>query len=81
MGGFFLAVALGMVVLGQTILKSRLQGTTYVNYWLACFGCAITAVIVAWLDLRVLRLKSRDEQRQLLEKTLHQPEGRGESHE
>ena len=59
-----------MLICGQTILKSKLTGTAYLAYWLACFGLTGLAIVIAFLDARALQRRVRDEHRDLLEGTL-----------
>lgn len=73
-GLFCLALAFGMLVWGQTVLKDRLEGMSYLLFWGLCFGFTIAAVIVALIDMRTLRRRTREEHRHLLERTLEQVE-------
>lgn len=54
------------------MLKKQLQRETFVYYWLACIGFVALTMIVALLDFRAVRLKSRAEQKELIEKTLRE---------
>ena len=72
LGVFCLAVAAGMLIWGQTVLESHLRGLMFLIYWLVCFGFTIGAIVIALLDIRVLRRRTRDEQRKLVERTLEQ---------
>lgn len=72
LGVFCLAVAAGMLIWGQTVLESHLRGLMFLIYWLVCFGFTIGAIVIALLDIRVLRRRTRDEQRKLVETTLEQ---------
>ena len=74
LGLFCLAVAAGLLIWGQTILKPHLDGVAFLLYWLACFSFTIAAILIALLDVRVLRRRNRDEQRKLIERTLEQLE-------
>ena len=69
-GAVFLAAALIMVVAGQTVLGSRLQGAAFLLYWLACFGCTIIAIAIAFLDVSAVQRRAREQQRELIESTL-----------
>jgi membrane protein implicated in regulation of membrane protease activity len=69
-GGAALAMALGLLVAGETFLRERLSGLGFILYWLACFGFTALAVLLALLYVRALRGRSHQEQRQLLEQTL-----------
>ena len=72
LGVFCLAVAAGMLIWGQTVLENHLRGLMFLIYWLVCFGFTIGAIVIALLDIRVLRRRTRDEQRKLVETTLEQ---------
>ena len=70
-GMFFLLLAFGMLVWGQTVLKPRLgQGIAFVLYWLACFAFTGLAILTALLDFWIVRRRSRVAQRELLRKTI-----------
>ena len=49
LGLFFLALASGMLIWGQTVLQDRLDGMTYLVYWAFCFLFTMAAVVVATL--------------------------------
>ncbi len=55
---------------GQTVLTGRLEGVSYLLYWLVCFGLTFFAILVALWDARALRQRSRREHRDLLHNTL-----------
>jgi len=59
-----------MLIWGRTWLKPCLQGSGYVCYWLACMVLTWLAVAIAWLDLREIRRRQRDQQRALINRTL-----------
>lgn len=73
-GGFFLAVAALMLAAGETVLSARLRqspGLTLL-YWAVCFVSVFLAILVALLDLWIVRRRSREETRGLLRETLEQ---------
>ena len=72
LGVFCLAVAAGMLIWGQTVLEGHLRGRTFLIYWLVCFGFTIAAIVIALRDIRVLRRRTRQEQRKLVEATLEE---------
>lgn len=74
MGVIFVAAALAMLIAGQTILKSRLEGAVFVLYWLACLVFTALAIVIALLDVRTLRDRTREEHRTLIEDTLKEIE-------
>ncbi len=69
-GGLILLTALGLLIAGETILKGKLQGLSFLLYWLLCFVLTGAALIVAWVDACAVRRKSRREARELVQHTL-----------
>jgi len=71
-GLLFLALAFGMLIWGQTVLRGRLEQhpRLFVFYWVGCFVLTFAAIITALLDLRATRKRAREEQRNLIERTL-----------
>jgi len=67
-GLFFLAVSFGMLVWGQTFLKSRLEGAGYIFYWSICFLFTFLAIATALLDILLTRRQIRTDRREMLEK-------------
>ena len=67
-GLFFLLVAGGLLIWGQTILDSYLgRGIGFVLYWLVCFVFTGLAVLTALLDLWIVRRRARIEKQRLLQ--------------
>ena len=73
-GVFFLILAVGMLIWGQTVLEPHLQGVVFLLYWFGCFLLTLIAIGIALLDMRALRRHSREEQRELIERTLSRGE-------
>src|SRR5258706_15277000 len=74
-GAFFLFVAVGLLVWGETILKPYLgNGIGFILYWLACFFFTGLALLTALLDLWIVRRRARDAQRELWQKTFTETE-------
>ncbi|MCI0539280.1 MAG: hypothetical protein L0Z50_29080 [Verrucomicrobiales bacterium] len=69
-GLFFLFIALGMLIWGQTILKPHLSGLGFILYWLGCFAFTILAMLTALLDFWIVRHRTREAQRDLLNKAI-----------
>ena|SRR5688572_10359441 len=69
-GLFFLFVALGLLIWGQTILKPHLSGLAFIFYWLLCFCFTILAMLTALLDCWIVRRRTREAQRDMLKKAL-----------
>jgi len=69
-GAFFLVLAGGMLVWGQTWLQPYLTGWSFVVYWAACFMLTASAMVVALLDMRMVRRRMEQEHRELLRRML-----------
>lgn len=77
-----------MLVIGETVLKSRLKDLSFLVYWLICFVLTGLAILVAFLDASAVRRRTRREARDLLETTLgrietdakHKPQGSESNH-
>ncbi len=78
-GGLALLAALGMLIAGETVLKSRLGAAEFLFYWLLCFGFTATAIVVAFLDVQALQRRTRQEQKDLLDSTLRKIESEARS--
>jgi hypothetical protein len=74
LGAFCLTVAAGMLIWGQTLLKPLLKGWGFIVYWGLCFAFTFGAIIIALLDIRALRRRTRREQQELMERTLAEVE-------
>jgi hypothetical protein len=74
LGAFCLTVAAGMLIWGQTLLKPLLKGWMFIVYWTLCFVFTFGAIVIAIMDIRALRRRTRQEQKELLERTLAEVE-------
>ena len=70
LGTFCLAVAAGLLIWGQTLLRPYLDGLWFIAYWMACFFFTLAAIGIALLDLRAVRHRIKREQQDLLQRTL-----------
>jgi len=73
LGLFFLTISAGMLIWGQTILQPHLKGLVFAVYWLSCFGFTFVTIFIALLDVRAVRKRLMEEQREqaeLLRRTL-----------
>jgi membrane protein implicated in regulation of membrane protease activity len=70
LGGVVLMAALIMLAVGLTVLWGRLPNFAFLAYWLVCIVLTGLAMVVAILDTRALRERTRREERALLENTL-----------
>jgi hypothetical protein len=69
LGAFCLAVAFGLLVWGETVLKPILTGLTFLLYWGGCFLFTTGAIIFALLDIRAVRRRVQEDRRELVERT------------
>src|SRR5262245_36907384 len=74
LGAFCLAMAFGMLVWGETVLKPFLKGILFLIFWLTCFLFTCSAIVFALLDVRAVRRRIEAEQRELIERTIQQIE-------
>ena len=74
LGAFCLTVAAGMLIWGQTLLLPYLCGVGFLIYWFLCFAFTLAAIFIALLDVRALRRRSKNEQAELLQRTLDEIE-------
>ena len=70
LGAIYLALALGMLIAGQTVLRNSFGPVGFVIFWLVCLVFTCLAILVAFLDLSAVRRRTREEQRDLIENTL-----------
>jgi hypothetical protein len=77
-GLFFLIVAGGMLIWGQTVLRAHLRGWGFLVYWLACFAFTVLAILTALLDIWMLRRQSRQARRELFQRTFGELTSEGE---
>jgi len=78
-GLFFLALAFGMLIWGQTVLSTVLERNflLFIIYWTICFLFTLAAIVTALLDMRATRRRARREHQQLLQRTLEEIETDG----
>lgn len=69
-GLFFLALAFGFLIWGQTVLRDRLTGIPFLVYWFFCFLFTIAAIVTALLDVRATRKRAQQEHEELIQRTL-----------
>jgi hypothetical protein len=70
-GLFFLIIAVGILIWGQTVFKEYLfkHPKIFVFYWATCFGFVGLAFLTALLDLLIVRKRGREERKALWRKT------------
>src|ERR1043166_5697766 len=59
---------------GETALKGRLGEIAFLAYWLVCLALTGLAIFIAFLDVRALQRRTRQEHRDLLDSTLKEIE-------
>jgi hypothetical protein len=69
-GTLFLVLAVTLLIWGQTLLKPHLTGVAFIFYWLACFGAIGLTIGIALWDLRVMRVRWRRHQEELVKRTM-----------
>jgi hypothetical protein len=69
-------MAAGLLIWGQTVLKPHLEGLWYLLYWSLCFLFTIAAIFIALLDVRAVRRRTREEQRDLIQRTLQETDSK-----
>ena len=74
LGGAALLLALAMLIGGETLFKNNLSEVGFLVYWLVCFVLTGLAIVVAFIDVRAVARRTREEQRQLMHATLDQIE-------
>lgn len=74
LGAFFLIASLVMLIAGETLLRGRLRShpVEFLVFWMGCFVFVGLAFLMALLDLAVVRRRTREQQRELLESALRQ---------
>jgi hypothetical protein len=80
LGLLFLALAFGLLIWGQTVLRDSLKGVAFLAYWGCCFFFTLAAIITALLDVRATRRKAREEQDDLIRRTLEEVENESKDH-
>ena len=67
--GFCLVAAIALLVLGETLLRNRLNGVKALLYWILPFLMAFIAMAATLLDFYCVRKKLRDTQMQIMEES------------
>jgi len=76
LGLILLGLAVVLLVLGESLLKSFLAAhvVVFVVYWLVCFVLTVAAAGTAIIDLARVGIETREEQRDLIQKTIEEVE-------
>lgn len=83
LGLLFLALAFGLLIWGHLVLRTKLESdfVLFTIYWGACFVFVFAAIITALLDIRATRRRAREEQKNLLQRTMDDVERDSREHE
>lgn len=76
-----IAIAILMLIAGETVLKNKLSGIPMLCYWLGCFVFTAIAAGAAVIDAACVGIENRNEQKSLIEKTLKEIENKKRSGE
>jgi hypothetical protein len=68
----FLIISVVMLIVGETVLKSSLAKVPFILYWMVCFFVTGMAIVFAFLDVAGVQRQAREQQRELLEKTIRE---------
>lgn len=71
-GMVFLILAVVMLILGETLLRNSLAKVPFLIYWAACFVFTGLAILFAFRDVAGVQRQAREQQRELLEKTIRE---------
>jgi hypothetical protein len=71
-GMTFLVISVVMLILGETVLRQSLGRVPFVLYWMACLVFTVMAILYAFLDVAGVQRQAREQQRELLEKTIRE---------
>jgi len=69
-GMTFLIVSVVMLILGETLLRSSLRNVPFIIYWMVCIMITFLAIVFAFLDVAGVQRQAKEQQRELLEKTI-----------
>src|SRR5580693_2793851 len=69
-GGICLMISAAMLGLGLTVLRNRMRPEVFVLYWIICMVMTGCTLLIALLDMRAIRMRSRREQTELVNQTL-----------
>jgi hypothetical protein len=78
-GGAMLLAAVIVLIGGETLVKERLGLMASLICWLVCLVFTGLAILAAFLDVRALRRRTLQEQRDLFEATLKKIESEVET--
>ncbi|MDB6066014.1 MAG: hypothetical protein JWR26_2222 [Pedosphaera sp.] len=59
-----------MLIVGQTVLKAQLRQAAFLYYWFVCTMFTFLTLMIALMDLWIVRRRSLKERKQLLKETL-----------
>jgi purine-cytosine permease-like protein len=65
-----LAISVGMVVVGESLLKEHLRAEAFIYYWLVCIIFTFLTMAIALVDYWVVRRRLHREQKELFQEAL-----------
>ena len=65
LGLMVLGTALAMLMAGLSVLRPRLAGLGYIVYWLACYVLTSLAILLAIVDMHIIKQRIHRERRML----------------
>lgn len=65
-----LAVSVGMVIVGESLLKERLRAEAFIYYWLVCITFTFLTMLIALADFWIARRRLHREQKELFQEAL-----------
>ena len=68
----FLIISVVMLILGETVLRLRPEQVPFILYWMTCFVFTGMAIVFAFLDVAGVQRQAREQQRELLDKTIRE---------
>jgi hypothetical protein len=71
-GMTFLIISVVMLLLGETVFRSSLSKIPFIIYWMVCFVITGMAILFSFLDVVGVQRRAREQQRELLEKTIEE---------
>ncbi len=71
-GLIFLIISVVMLILGETVLRPVLGKMPFLLYWMICFVFTGMAIVFAFLDVAGVQRQAREQQRELLDKTIRE---------
>ena len=62
----FLSISFAMLIWGQTVLSSSLEGLSYFVFWTIFFACTSATICIGLMDAWILKRRTEEARRDLL---------------